>query len=294
MTTPDPTITTIGWIDASTVLGHEQHGFSTWLAKNLDLIADALDLPPLQFVALEERVEEFRADILALADDGSENGMPVIIENQYRKTDHDHLGKLVTYLAGQQRGLGIWIAEHTRPAHVAAVDFLNRTSDESVGYALLRVRFAPGPDGIHYVDLQVVAQPNSWLKHSFTAADGLRGPAPERADLLQTVHDTIADDLTAQGWRVRLPGNLKYIRLDFPEGHPLAATSYLTFRASSTSFTFRQVITGAATLQASAAVVERLRDRYGDDFEDAVPEGTAVVWGDGFPAAVGARPAIDR
>lgn len=84
--------------------------------QDLDLLADALELPDLTLVQRELRVETFRADILAVADDGSDDGLPVIIENQYGVTSHDHLGKVLTYLAGQQRGRGV----STSPAPMAS------------------------------------------------------------------------------------------------------------------------------------------------------------------------------
>lgn len=118
-----PKISKVHWVDASGVLGHEERGFSVWLSQNLDLLADALELPDLTLVQRELRVETFRADILAMADDGSDDGLPVIIENQYGVTNHDHLGKVVTYLAGQQRGWGVWVVERFNQAHVAAIEF---------------------------------------------------------------------------------------------------------------------------------------------------------------------------
>ena len=137
----------IEWIGASEVLAHEERDFTVWLADNLEPLGEALGLEELTLVERESRVESFRADILAVADDGSEDGLPVIIENQYGRTDHGHLGKLITYLAAQQRGLGVWVVEEPAAPHLAAVEFLNRTSDASVGYAEVVVRFAPGARG---------------------------------------------------------------------------------------------------------------------------------------------------
>ena len=277
-TPPEPTITTIDWVNASTVLGHEERGFSAWLADHLDLIADALDLPNLDLIAREERVGEFRADLLCVADDGSDDGLPVVIENQYNKTDHDNLGKIVTYLAGQQRGLGIWIAEHIRDPHVAAVDFLNRTSDESVGYALLRVRFAPGPNGSHYVDFQVMARPNTWLKSVFHAADAAHGgAAPARLQLLSDVWDLIGTALAEQGWRCRLGGDGKYIELNFPLGHPLAET-YINIRTRPNAFRLIHVFRGVGTLEESMEAVDRFRQAFGETLSAKVPAETVLDW----------------
>lgn len=278
-----PHIYRVGWVDASSVLGHEERGFSVWLSEHLDLLAEALELPDLALSQRELRVDEFRADILAIADDGSDEGLPVIIENQYGRSNHDHLGKVITYLAGQQRGLGVWIVEHFSEAHVAAVDFLNRTSDESVGYALVRVRFAPAPDG-HYVDLQVAARPNAWLKGTLAAGSGAKSPAPERQALLGAVYELARGDLTSHGWTVSLDSGFRFILLRFKEDHPLAGHGYLTLRASSTSFRFRHVVSGPS-LEASTIAVSKLRARYGKALTAMVPPGTGLVWNAGLDRA---------
>jgi hypothetical protein len=272
-----PKISKVHWVDASGVLGHEERGFSVWLSQNLDLLADALGLPDLTLVQRELRVESFRADILAVADDGSDDGLPVIIENQYGVTNHDHLGKVITYLAGQQRGWGVWIVERFSQAHVAAIEFLNRTSDESVGYALVRVRFAPSPEG-YYVDFEVADRPNEWLKATRTATDPKTG-APERIDLLREVHARIADPLRSAGWAdVILYTSRPMIELRLPFDSPLGRHGYFTLRASSTTFRFRHIAHLLDSFDESEAVINALRERYGERLAGAVPHGTRIVW----------------
>src|SRR5262249_31810588 len=46
-------------------------------------------------------------------------------ENEFGKSDHDHLGKLVTYLSNFEARTGIWIVGDPRPEHVKAVTWLN-------------------------------------------------------------------------------------------------------------------------------------------------------------------------
>ena len=76
---------------------HEANDFTPWLAEedNLNTLADALDLPDLELVATEHWVGEFKLDILCTSGDDQ-----VIIENQLEKTNHSHLGQLLTYAAG--------------------------------------------------------------------------------------------------------------------------------------------------------------------------------------------------
>lgn len=94
-----PDITPVDWWRASEVLGHEERGFSAWLSESLWLLEEALGLDGLGLVDREVRVESFRADLVLAADDGTDDGLPIVVENQYGKTNHDHLGKLITYLA---------------------------------------------------------------------------------------------------------------------------------------------------------------------------------------------------
>jgi hypothetical protein len=272
-----PRIRPIGWIDASSVLGHEERGFSAWLAENLGLLADALGLPGLTLVERESGVGPYRVDILAVAEDDTDEGLPVAVENQYGGTNHDHLGKLVTYLAGQQRGLGVWISERFSDPHLAAVEFLNRTSDESVGYALVTVKFAPAPDGDFYVDFQVAARPNEWVK-TVSESSG-RQAAPERGELLSAVHELVEQPLLDAGWaRVSYHRRRPLIWLALPDGHPLHPASYFTLRAAPDNFRFRNIAVKVGSFEQSRALVAALRDRYDQRLRERLPPGTTVEW----------------
>ena len=272
----------IEWIGASEVLAHEERDFTVWLADNLEPLGEALGLEELTLVERESRVESFRADILAVADDGSEDGLPVIIENQYGRTDHGHLGKLITYLAAQQRGLGVWVVEEPAAPHLAAVEFLNRTSDASVGYAVVVVRFAPGPEDSHLVDFDVVTAPNAWLEELGTLTSRPRRGVPERFELLAELTERIEEPLRQTGWeQVKLVGNGRHIRLWPPRGHPLGGRrSRVTVRSSARELTLRHTLR-AESFDVSWKQVEVLRRRYADRLETDLPKGTEVRWHSG-------------
>lgn len=284
-----PDITPVQWTRASTVLGHEERGFSAWLSENLWLVEEALGLDGLALVDREVRVETFRADMVLTADDGTDEGLPVVVENQYGRTNHDHLGKLITYLASWQRGLGVWVVEEATDAHVAAVDFLNRTGNGETGYALLVVRFAPAPQGRYYVDADVLARPNEWVQPATPTSPG-RG-TPERAAFLQAVHERVDEPLRAAGWAWTRSSTAKpHIRLRLPREHPLER-SFATLRASPTEFAFRfNVIVGS--LEASVRAVALLKERYGDRLAEAMPEGTEIRWHSGADRANAANDRI--
>jgi len=107
---------------------HEAGEFTPWLAQadNLTLLAESLGLSELELVGIEHPVGDFKVDILCTDDGGK-----VIIENQLEKTNHTHLGQILTYAAGVGARKVIWLAEAFRTEHVAALEFLNQhTTDE--------------------------------------------------------------------------------------------------------------------------------------------------------------------
>jgi hypothetical protein len=101
---------------------HEAIGLSTWLETNIDVINDLLGLE-LSNVEREKAVGDFSVDLTA----EDRNGNLVIIENQLEKSDHEHLGKIMTYLSSSDAKAAIWIVANPRPAHVTAVSWLNQS-----------------------------------------------------------------------------------------------------------------------------------------------------------------------
>lgn len=101
---------------------HEANDFTQWLQNNIDVLNEALDLN-LVNVDREQAAGTFSVDLVA-EDDG---GGTVIIENQLEKSNHDHLGKLITYLTALAAKTAIWIVSDPRPEHVSAIAWLNET-----------------------------------------------------------------------------------------------------------------------------------------------------------------------
>src|SRR3974390_1584397 len=75
------------------VFRDEARSFTTWLEQHLDVLAERLGIE-LSVVQREKAGGDFNVDLLC---EDSE-GRAVIVENQLERTDHDHLGKLLTYL----------------------------------------------------------------------------------------------------------------------------------------------------------------------------------------------------
>lgn len=111
---------------------HEAHNFTQWLENNITVLNDALDLN-LVNVDREQAAGAFSIDLVA----EDEGGGTVIIENQLEKSDHDHLGKLITYLTAMSAKSAIWIVSDPRPEHVAAITWLNESS--SVAFYMVKV-----------------------------------------------------------------------------------------------------------------------------------------------------------
>lgn len=146
---------------------NEASNFTPWLAEdeNLFLLGDEIGIP-LELIKTEYTVGPFSADIVAKRSDSDEI---VVIENQFGRTDHNHLGQLLTYAAGAgSEGSGaktvVWIAEHFREEHRAALDWLNRSTEPGIrffGIELQLWRIGPSPLAPKF---NVVCRPNDSQK----------------------------------------------------------------------------------------------------------------------------------
>ena len=103
---------------------HEAHDFTQWLEENIEVLNEAIDLNLVNIEREKKTESTFSVDLVAEDEDGK-----VIIENQLEKSDHDHLGKLITYLTAMQAQKAVWIVSHPRPEHVAAINWLNESTN---------------------------------------------------------------------------------------------------------------------------------------------------------------------
>ena len=115
-------IGTIERVPLREVWPHEALDFTRWIQENLDVLNNVLDLS-LSGAEREQSAGTFSVDLVA----EDESGVPVIIENQFGKSDHDHLGKLITYLTAIDAKVAIWMVSDPRPEHVAAITWLNES-----------------------------------------------------------------------------------------------------------------------------------------------------------------------
>ncbi len=140
---------------------YESSEFTPWLAQadNLTLLAETLGLNELELVGMEHAVGDFKVDILC-----TDNGGKVIIENQLEKTNHTHLGQILTYAAGVGARKVIWLAKSFRTEHVAALEFLNQHTTDELDFFAVEIELWRIGDSPMAPSFTVVVKPNDWAK----------------------------------------------------------------------------------------------------------------------------------
>ena len=149
-------------VELREVWANEAGDFTPWLGQeeNIKLLGDAIGIE-LEVEAQEKPVGPFSADILCK---DTVNNLLVLIENQLEKTDHTHLGQLMTYAAGLDAVTIIWIAEKFTDEHRAAMDWLNEITDESINFFGLEVELWQIGGSAIAPKFNIVSKPNEWSK----------------------------------------------------------------------------------------------------------------------------------
>jgi hypothetical protein len=127
-----PTIGKLEPVPVRELWAHEERGFSAWLEGNLDTLSEAIGVT-LSDPQRELLAGNFQVDLVA----EDENGDRVIVENQLEATDHDHLGKLITYITNLEAKAAIWITTAPRPEHIRAIQWLNETTPDDIAFFLV-------------------------------------------------------------------------------------------------------------------------------------------------------------
>ena len=155
-------------VDIRTVWPHEQYDFSKWLAEeeNIRELGDALNLS-LTDVETEKFVGNYRCDILCKDE---LTGKMVLIENQLEPTNHDHLGKIITYASGLDAAVVVWIVSSARDEHASAIEWLNKHTDDEISFFLLEVHAYKIGDSDPAPQFNIIEQPNDFVKTVKTVA----------------------------------------------------------------------------------------------------------------------------
>ncbi len=139
----------------------EPQDFTPWLAQdeNIALLGETIGLE-LEVESTEKGVGPYRADILCK---DTSSSLYVLIENQLEATDHLHLGQLLTYAAGLDAVTIIWVAHHFNPEHRAAIDWLNKITDQAFNFFALEIELWRIGNSPLAPKFNVVSQPNDWV-----------------------------------------------------------------------------------------------------------------------------------
>lgn len=156
-------------VDLREIWTSESSDFTPWLAQeeNLQLLSETIGME-LELESQEKDVGPFRADILCKDDVGNW----VLIENQLERTDHTHLGQLLTYAAGLNAVTIVWIAERFTEEHRATLDWLNEHTDEKINLFGLGIELWKIGDSPVAPKFNIISQPNDWARMVQQAAAG--------------------------------------------------------------------------------------------------------------------------
>ena len=148
--------------DLRTVWPKEALDFTPWLAKeeNMLLLANTVGID-ISVNETEAPVGGYRADIYAY-ETGTDR--KIIIENQLEDTNHEHLGKLITYASGKGADIVIWVVKQARDKHRSAVEWLNNHTDKDINFFLCEIKLYKIGSSEPAVKFEIVEQPNDWSK----------------------------------------------------------------------------------------------------------------------------------
>ena len=154
--------------DLRKVWPHEALDFTPWLAKdeNIAILGNEIGME-IAVDGTESAVGDFSVDIIAT---DIATGQKVIIENQLEDTNHDHLGKLITYAAGKEARTIIWVVKHAREEHRAAIEWLNNHTDDDIGFFLCEIHLYKVGNSNPAVKFSVIEKPNDWIKSVSSSA----------------------------------------------------------------------------------------------------------------------------
>jgi len=134
---------------------HEAHNFTVWLENNIEALSDRLGFP-LNVLEREKSVGSFNVDLFC----EDIYGEYVIIENQLERTDHSHLGQLMTYLVNLDAKTAIWVATEIRSEHQRVIDWLNEMTSEDFAFFAVQVEAIRIGDSPYAPLFTVLAQPD--------------------------------------------------------------------------------------------------------------------------------------
>jgi len=149
-------------INLREVWAREDTHFTQWLAKeeNISVLLDEIGVSA-ENIKTEDNAGKFNCDITA---DEVESGKKIIIENQLEKTDHSHLGQLLTYASSFDASIIVWVVADTRDEHKQAIEWFNKNMTENISFFLVKIEVWKIGDSIPAPKFNIVVEPNDWAK----------------------------------------------------------------------------------------------------------------------------------
>lgn len=187
------------------VWSHEERDFTPWLEDHADRLAATIGIE-IDEIHREAAVGDYSADLV-----GTEltTDAPVVIENQFGPTDHDHLGKLLTYAAGINARFVVWVAEEFRDEHRSVLDWLNERDSRGPRFFGVRprvIRVDGAENEVYGFEFTLVVEPNDWEQD-------LREPLSDREQAYQAFFAQLIDTYADQhpNWNPPTPGSRSYL-----------------------------------------------------------------------------------
>lgn len=138
---------------------HEAHTFTRWLETNIDALSQRLGIE-LTVLEREKAVGSFNVDLFC----EDRQGNFVIVENQLERSDHDHLGKLLTYLVNLEAKTAVWVTPEVRPEHQRVIDWLNEATNADISFYLVQVEAVRIGDSPFAPLFTVLAAPDEQIR----------------------------------------------------------------------------------------------------------------------------------
>ena len=180
-------------VDIRNLWKHEQYDFSTWLSEpeNIENLNEVLGLT-LTDISKEEYVGSYRCDLFAKDES---TGTKIIIENQLEPSNHDHLGKIITYASGLDAKVVVWIVKQAKEEHRSAIEWLNNNTNSDVNFFLIELHAYKIGDSKPAPQFQVVEKPNDFIKFSKNKAnsDSLNKSQSERLEFWNRFNDVLVE-----------------------------------------------------------------------------------------------------
>ena len=149
----------VEYLSANEIWDHEEYDFTPWIVDHINQLGRTIGIE-IDEIEREEAVGGYSADITGtvMNTDGK-----IVIENQFGTTNHDHLGKLLTYGAGIDAEFVIWLAEEFRDEHRSVLEWLNTGAPGTAKFFGItpRVMRLNGSEQLGY-DFVIAVEPNDW------------------------------------------------------------------------------------------------------------------------------------